>query len=137
MMGALGAVACGFSRFFWGYILQRVSIKMVLSVLLIINSFLAFTMAYVVFFRELYLLYVILTFIIYGGHLGIYPVVTSQIFGVRYSGQIYGLLFYAYTASNFLQFILINAVETRFGFFVVFSTSGALSILSILILSKL
>lgn len=136
-MGAIAAVACGFSRFFWGYILQKVPAKILLGFLLIVNGVLSVSMIYVVHISYIYFIYVVGAYIIYGGNLGIYPVLTSKIFGVRYSGQIYGLLFYGYTLSNFLQFIIINLVESHFGYFMVFALSGGMSVLAAIIIYKL
>ena len=111
--------------------------KILLGFLLIVNSFLSFTIIYVVNVSYIYFIYVVAAYIIYGGNLGTYPVLTSKLFGVRYSGQIYGLLFYGYTLSNFIQFIIINLVETHFGYFMVFALSGGSSILAAFIVYKL
>ena len=136
-MGAVSAVACGLSRFFWSFSLERIPVKVLLGFLLLVNGGLSLTIIYIVNVKELYFLYVLASFIIYGGNLGIYPVITSMIFGTRYSGQIYGLLFYGYTASNFIQFILINLVETYFGYWIVFAVSGGLSIFAAFVIYKI
>lgn len=83
----------------------------------------------------MYFIYVVLSYICYGGHLGIFPAVTSQIFGIRYGPQIYGILFYAFPVSNFIQFFLVNYVEQ--GYEVIFQISGAMSIFALLLVKRL
>lgn len=67
--------------------------------------------------------------------LGIFPAVTSQIFGVRYGPQIYGILFYAFPVSNFFQYLIVNYVEQ--GYEVIFQISGVMSICALLIVKRL
>lgn len=136
-MGAIGALFCGFSRFFWGTMLKKFSFKFIYSFLLIINTFLAFTIVYAAHIRQIYFAYIVLTYIIYGGHLGMFPAMTSQVFGIRYGGQIYGLMFYAFTVSNFIQFALVNKVESFYGYLVVFGLSGCGSVLALLITNRI
>ena len=76
-----------------------------------------------------------LSYIVYGGHLGIFPAVASQIFGMRYGPQIYGLLFFAFPASNFIQYMLVNYVEQ--GYEVIFQVSGVMSVGAFLLVNRL
>ncbi len=43
MVGSLGAVACGFSRFFWGRLLEKGTFKVLYYTLAIVNAVLAFS----------------------------------------------------------------------------------------------
>ena len=47
MMGSIGAVTCGFSRFIWGSILLKSTFKFLYYSLSIINIFLSFTISFV------------------------------------------------------------------------------------------
>ena len=94
----------------------------------------AFSIVYVRQVKEAYFLYVVLSCICYGGHLGIFPAVTSQIFGLRYGPQIYGILFFAFPASNFIQYLLVNYVEQ--GYEVIFQISGIMSICALLVVKR-
>lgn len=85
--------------------------------------------------KEVYFAYIVLTYICYGGHLGIFPAITSLIFGVRYGPQIYGILFYAFPVSNFIQFMLINYVDSDY--MTIFKISGVMSICALLIVKKI
>ena len=76
-----------------------------------------------------------MAYICYGGMLGMFPAITSQIFGVRYGPQIYGIMFFAFPISNLLQFLLVNYVEQ--GYFIIFKSSGIMSIASIFIVKRL
>lgn len=110
IVGFCGAIACSLSRLIWGLILEKETFKIIYSCLAILNCFLAFTIIYAKDIQEVYFLYVVLSYIVYGGHLGIFAAVASQVFGMRYGPQIYGLLFFAFPASNFLQYMLVNYV---------------------------
>jgi len=78
---------------------------------------------------------VVLSYICYGGHLGIFPAITSQIFGVRYGPQIYGILFYAFPVSNFIQYLLVNYIQS--GYFMIFKISGLMSIGAMIIVKRI
>ncbi len=66
--------------------------------------------------------------------MGIFPAVTSQIFGVRYGPQIYGIMFYAFPVSNFIQYLLVNYIEQ--GYEVIFQISGAMSIGALVLVKR-
>jgi len=85
--------------------------------------------------KEIYFVYIVLAYICYGGHLGMFPAVTSQIFGIRYGSQIYGILFYAFPLSNFIQYMLVNYINQ--GYFIIFKVSGVMSICALLIVKKI
>jgi hypothetical protein len=84
-----------------------------------------------------YPIYVILTSICYGGFLGIFPAISSKIFGFRYGSQIYGFLFYAFPASNFTQNLLINLIKKIFGLWFVFMASGGMSIVGLIMSNRI
>lgn len=111
LIGSTAAIACGLSRYLWSWMLERSSFKFLYIVLSIVNATLAFSISYIVDFKRIYFFYVVLAYICYGGHLGMFPAVTSQIFGIRYGPQIYGILFYAFATSNFVQYLLVNYVQ--------------------------
>lgn len=135
LVGAFGAIACSLSRLVWGIILEKETFKMIYYSLAILNGFLAFSIVFISHIKEAYCVYVILSYIVYGGHLGLFPAVASQIFGMRYGPQIYGLLFFGFPVSNFIQYLLVNYVEQ--GYEVIFQVSGAMSIGAILLVKKL
>lgn len=135
-IGALAAVACGFSRYFWGYMIEKVGFKGIYSLMCIVNAFLAFTVYYIKSWEPVYCLYVVLAYISYGGHLGMFPAIASQVFGVRYGPQIYGILFFAFPVSNFIQYTFINIISTTFGYWFVFMISGGMSVLALLMSNR-
>ena len=85
----------------------------------------------------IYPIYTILTSIVYGGFLGIFPAISSKIFGFRYGSQIYGFLFYAFPASNFTQVLIINLIKKIFGLWFVFMASGGLSVIGLLMSNRI
>ena len=46
-IGAFGAVACGFSRFFWGSILEKKTFKFIYYAISLLNLMLAFTISFI------------------------------------------------------------------------------------------
>lgn len=137
IMGAFGALACGLSRFLWSALLEQFSYRFLLWMLLAINSFLAFTIFYVTSLKIFYMAYIIATSICYGGFLGLFPAISAKIFGYRYGPQIYGFLFYAFPASNFVQVILTNVIGSWFGLCFVFAASGAMSVVGLLMSNRI
>ena len=112
VLGAFGALACGFSRFFLSALASaKFSFRNLLWFLLILNCLLAFTIPYISKILSVYSVYVIVSYVCYGGFLGIFPVLSTKIFGRKYGTQIYGLLFFAFAASNFIHLILMNTIE--------------------------
>ena len=133
MLGAFGAFCCGVSRMLLsGLASQRLSFQRVLWLLLVANCFISFTIPYFSYSRFLYSLYVIGCFVCYGGFLGIFPIISTRIFGRRYATQIYGLLFYGFPLSNFIQIGMIYFIEMEFGYWFVFMGSGGMCVLGLL-----
>ena len=54
---------------------------------------------------------------------------------MRYGPQIYGILYFAFPVSNFIQYLLVNYVEQ--GYEIIFQVSGAMSIGAFLLVRKL
>lgn len=105
--------------------------------LLVINSFLAFTIYYIMPLRIFYLVYVLATSVCYGGFLGIFPAISSKVFGFRYASQIYGFLFYAFPLSNFVQVLLMNMIGKIFGSWFVFMACGGMSVAGLLMSNRI
>lgn len=106
----------GVSRIFWATMLDKFDFKCLYTALLILNGFLAMTVNYAVQIPQVYMLYVFLAYVCYGGHLGMFPAVTSQVFGIRNGTQIYGLLFQAYATSNLIQFFMLKTIKVQYGY---------------------
>lgn len=110
-VGAVGSMGNGLSRFAWATLLDKFDFKCLYTTLLIINSCLALTIYYAVQIPNLYMIYVFMTYVCYGGHLGMFPAVASQVFGVRNGSQIYGILFLGFASSNALQFVVVKNLK--------------------------
>jgi OFA family oxalate/formate antiporter-like MFS transporter len=120
LIGAVGSMGNGLSRFFWAAMLDKFDFKCLYTALLIINGSLALTVSYAVTIPQVYLVYVLMTYVCYGGHLGMFPAITSQVFGVRNGTQIYGLLFQAFACSNLMQFIFLKTIKPIYGYVPIF-----------------
>ena len=95
------------------------------------------TIFYIKTIPAVYFVYVMLAYICYGGHLGIFPALASQVFGIRYGPQIYGIMFLAFPLSNFIQCIFINLIPSTFGYWFMFMISGGMSCLAFIISNKI
>lgn len=137
IVGAVGSLACGMSRFLWAALMEKMSLRLLLWVLLVVNSFLSFTIFYFSGVPVIYACYVFASLVCYGGFLGVFPAIASRTFGFRYGSQIYGLLFYAFPLSNFVQLFLMNFIEPVFGYWFVFMASGGMSVCGLLLSSRL
>ena len=113
---------------------ETTSIRNILWLLLVVNCFLAFTIPYISEIKLFYTVYTVVAYTCYGGFLGIFPVLSTRIFGIRYGTQIYGLLFYAFPLSNFIQVILINLIEVHYGYWPVFMVSGGMGVCGFILL---
>ncbi len=82
-------------------------------------------------------MYVIGTSVCYGGFLGIFPAISTKVFGYRYGSQIYGFLFYAFPFSNFVQVIIMTWIGNIFGLWFVFVASGGLSVVGLLMSNRI
>lgn len=85
----------------------------------------------------IYIVYVIATSVCYGGFLGIFPAISTKVFGYRYGAQIYGFLFYAFPFSNFVQVLIMNWIGSIFGLWFVFIASGGLSVVGLLMSNRI
>ncbi len=47
LIGSIGAIACGFSRFIWGSVLERGTFKFLYYTLSIVNALLAFSVYFI------------------------------------------------------------------------------------------
>ena len=136
LIGAVGSMGNGLSRFAWATLLDKFDFKCLYTTLLIINSFLALTIYYAVQIPQLYMLYVFLAYVCYGGHLGMFPAVSSQVFGVRNGSQIYGILFQGFALANAVQFLVVKVVKQNYGYQPIFWLGAVLSGLSIFIINS-
>jgi hypothetical protein len=85
----------------------------------------------------IYPIYTILTSIVYGGFLGIFPAISSKIFVFRYGSQIYGFLFYAFPASNFTQVLIINLIKKYLDYGLFLMASGGFSVVGLLMNNRI
>lgn len=123
----------GLSRFGWATLLDKFNFKCLYTTLLIINACLALTFYYAVLVPQLYMVYVFLAYVCYGGHLGMFPALASQIFGVRNGSQIYGILFLGFATANALQFVIVKMFKVTFGYQPIFILGSILSGVSMFI----
>lgn len=73
VVGALGAIANGFSRGPWAYLMDRIGFKPVITILLILQLVVSFTIGAVNHIRYMYLIWVFISFSILGGYFSIFP----------------------------------------------------------------
>jgi hypothetical protein len=75
----------------------------------------ALSINYIVTSKIAFLIYVILSYFFYGGLFAIFPAKTFLVFGSKLGGRIYGYVFFAFTISSTIQFLLHYYLVTIYG----------------------
>jgi len=106
---SIAGLANGFSRPFWGYLLDIWSFKKTYYTLCVYQFFLAISIYFTpMLHKYVYLIWCFLTLWGQGCYFTIFPAVTRHIFGERLSTELYGFVFYAFTFGCFAGPILTN-----------------------------
>lgn len=93
VIGSCGAIFNGLGRFFWGFLLDRFSFKIISA---FINGLLlvaALLVSLLVQNEYLYLVGVSVIYFCYGGNYSIYPTHTMRVFGQDLGGKVYYIVF--------------------------------------------
>lgn len=82
----------------------------------------------------IYLIWVVLSYGTLGGHFSIFPTVTTCVFGLKYGGIIYSILFSAMPSSTMAGFVVTYYLIDIIGAEVFFFLSSALTCISAVLL---
>ena len=118
MIGTIGAIGNGCSRFFWNLLFKKTGYKFVMvlniCICVIVLGTIRFTAE-----PETQTLYLFLVFIMnccLGGYLVITPTFAQLAFGPEVGSNIYGLFWEIYSTANFVQYFFVSTLTESIGF---------------------
>lgn len=111
MAGAFGALFNALGRLTWASLFDIFGFKVMYSVLLLIEIVVASTLLFVQSTRELYLVWVCMSFFILGCHKPLFMTVPAQLYGPKMGGIIYSLIFCAYPLSTVFDWVVQREVS--------------------------
>ncbi|KAL4456963.1 hypothetical protein ABPG74_014601 [Tetrahymena malaccensis] len=133
IIGSVASAANGCSRFLWASLLDKISFRKVISVILVAQIILSVTLQFSVQNEYFYLVWVFFVSCCLGGLFGIYPVYSTLLFGSRVGSEIYGTYWLSVSAANFIQFGLVYNQEKHIKFSGIFYIYFAFNILALIV----
>ena len=117
LIGTIGAVGNGCSRFCWNLLFNRTGYKFVM----LLNIFLCICVLGSIRFavgadRSLYLFLVFVMNCCLGGYLVITPTFSQLVFGQETGSNIYGFYWETYSIANFIQYAFVSGLSSVIGF---------------------
>jgi predicted MFS family arabinose efflux permease len=106
LAGSLGGIANGFSRIFWGTLLDFFTFK---TLMIVVNGGLLAIALSIQFLSEqkvFFVIYVVITYFLYGGLFSLMPAKTYQIYGQKNGARVYSYAFFGFSIGSTLQFLL-------------------------------
>ncbi|EAR82644.1 oxalate/formate antiporter (macronuclear) [Tetrahymena thermophila SB210] len=116
LVGSISGIANGLCRPMWSTLLDKFSFKRVLQVLLTIEIITSLSLQSTHINQVFFILWICIIHMTLGGTLGMWPVFSSQINGVKIGSQLYGFYWYGFTLANLLQFLLVLYTKKSIGF---------------------
>lgn len=116
IIGAIGAVANGCSRFFWNIFFLKTGYKTVMLIIVTVAISVYSTIRFTINFKEIYLIEVVLINFCIGGLLVTTPTVVQAIYGQKTGSNIYGFYWEIVATGNFLQYLFVSNLSKSIGF---------------------
>ena len=116
LIGTIGAVGNGFSRFLWNLLFSKTGYKFVMTLNLLLTITILITIRFTLEYPSLFLFVVFLTYCSLGGYLVITPTFSQALFGPEVGSNIYGCFWTTYSIANFVQYGLVNTLKSSIGF---------------------
>ncbi|CAD8151060.1 unnamed protein product [Paramecium octaurelia] len=132
VLGSVGGVMNGSSRFFWVTLTEKTSFKFTFTII----SFLNLASSSILPYNTSGIGYLLIIGVIYlaeGGLLAIYPVVCAKIFGKKVGGVINYFMYFMVGVSNMIGYILYAFVRNRIGWEGIFWVCFAINTLGIIL----
>lgn len=116
IVGVLGSVANGTSRFVWNVIFVKTGYRFVMLCIMTIAITVYSTIRFAVYSKAAYLTEIFLINLCLGGLLVTTPTVVQTIFGQKMGSNIYGFFWCVIATGNWLQFIFVEFLSLKIGF---------------------
>ncbi|KAL4512636.1 hypothetical protein ABPG72_020473 [Tetrahymena utriculariae] len=134
LVGSLGGIANGFSRPLWASLLDKFTFKHVLNVILGIQIVCIFTMRLISSNQIFFIIWVFITHMTMGAVLGMWPVLSAQLNGVKVGSQLFGLYWFGFSMATMIQFLIILGLKKSIRFDNIYYIYAIQAILSVLII---
>ena len=135
LIGSIAALFNAAGRVFWGKISDIISYKRTMMLMFTIQGILMI----IYFFTNMNIIfYAIITcsiFFCFGGNFSLFPTATADLFGIKYLGENYGIVFTAYGIAGFIGATMVNTFVTLLGgFLMLYIIMGIMSFGSAIII---
>lgn len=107
---AVAAVANASGRLTWGYLTDKFSFSTcyIIKVILFAAMISAFPFAFILESKVLYMIWMLGLFFGFSGTFVLFPVYIEQVFGSKYHGMVYGILYTALATSSIITSLIIK-----------------------------
>jgi MFS family permease len=106
LVGSMGAVANGGTRYFWGLLHDKKGFKFCYYIALGLNIVTALTIDLIKKNKVCFLIWYMVTLGALGGHFNCFPVVFSHLYGIKTGGKVYSFVFSAFGISTILGVLM-------------------------------
>lgn len=105
---AVGNFLCGISRVLWGWLVDKYGFRSCYTVIVSITIILIISSLLIGENHDsrYHTIFVVLAYILIGGHFAIFPAIFSKIFGNKLGSLLYSISFFAYAISALIAFFL-------------------------------
>lgn len=115
LIGTIGAIANGCTRFFWNMLLKAIDFRLSISTIMLLNVIIFAVINYTLNFRELYCFIIFLANSSLGGLFVIVPTICLEFFGDEIGAGIYSFYWICFSLSNFIGYLLVSRLSLLIG----------------------
>jgi hypothetical protein len=108
LMGSIAALGNGSSRAFWAWLQDSQGFKKIFLLMMGFQLVLIGTFRYVMDDYILFSLYFVGVLFVEGGYFGLFPALTSKVYGNKVGSKLYGFIYFGFTLANIIQYIIAN-----------------------------
>jgi len=130
-IGAWAALFNGLGRIVWGMLSDQIGYKKTMITMFLTQAIFMFTLILTPANQYIFLIWVCMIYFCFGGNFSLYPTATTDLFGAKYLGPNYGIVFTAYGIAGVAGALLESAIGALIGFQGLFITMGILSLFAI------
>ncbi|KAL4470904.1 hypothetical protein ABPG72_005938 [Tetrahymena utriculariae] len=116
LVGSLAGIANGISRPVWAGLLDRFKFKYLLILVICLQIITSLSFQATNQSKAFFTIWVFIVHFCFGGVLGMLPVFSAQLNGVKIGSQLFGFYWYGFSIANLIQFVLVLKLQTLIGF---------------------
>ncbi|CAD8211111.1 unnamed protein product [Paramecium octaurelia] len=114
LVGMIGGFTNGLSRFLWSYLLDFINYKYLVFFNIIMAMTLAATINLIADSKVLFMMWIIFTYLQYGGLYTLFPGICTKQFGTKFGPLAFNMAFNSIPFSNLTQFLLTLYLHDQF-----------------------